>query len=177
MEYSEAIESGEIEAYVQSICALVGDREPIEVMAETPDALRSATQGLAVEILRQSEQEGKWSVLQVVRHLADVEISIGFRLRKIMAEPGCSLPAIDQDAWATTFNYNAGTLRQAIDDFEAVRKINLRLLRNTDASLFERSGIHAERGEESAARTIALYAGHDLYHLAQIERIKMAILH
>ncbi len=176
MGYSEAIASGKIEAYIQSICALVGDREPIDVMAETTEALRRVTRGLADDVLRQPEQEGKWSVLQVVRHLGDAEIAIGFRFRKIMAEPGCSIPAIDQDAWASTFAYNTGTLHQAIDDFEAVRKINLRLLRNTDPALLARFGIHEERGEESVARAIALYAGHDLYHLAQIERIKEALL-
>ena len=176
MRYSEAIASGEIEAYVQSICALVGDRDPIEVMAQTPGAIRRATQDLADDAIRKPEQEGKWSILQVVRHLADVEIVIGFRLRKIMAEPESALPTIDQDSWSDTFQYNTGTLHQAIDDFEAVREINVRLLRNTDPSLFLRFGFHEERGKESAERTIALYAGHDLYHLSQIERIKEAIL-
>lgn len=177
MKYSEAVASGEFETYVQSICALTGDRNPIEVMSKTPDAIRHATQDLADKVIQQPEQEGKWSVLQVVRHLGDAEIAIGFRFRKIMAEPGCNLSAIDQDAWSNTFQYNTGTLHQAIDDFEAVRKVNVRLLQNTDPSLFERFGFHEERGEESAARTLALYAGHDLYHLAQIERIKDAVLH
>lgn len=145
-------------------------------MTETPDAIRRATDNLADNVVRQPERNGKWSILQVVRHLGDAEIAIGFRFRKIMAELGCSLPAIDQDAWSDTFRYNTGTLRQAIDDFEAVRRINVRLLQNTDPSLFERFGIHEERGEETAARTIALYAGHDLYHLSQIERIKEAVL-
>lgn len=56
-----------------------------------------------------------------------------------------------------------------------LRQANLRLLTRASDGDLTRVGVHAERGDESVAHLIRLYAGHDLLHLKQIERIRRAV--
>src|SRR5262245_19500034 len=84
-------------AYVRSIVALVGDRDPLEVQARLAQDLRAAVAGLSPEQLRRPEAPGKWSILDVVRHLADSEVVFGWRLRQVIAQDRPTITGFDQD--------------------------------------------------------------------------------
>ncbi len=73
-------------AYVNAVLELVGDRDPLEVLRETPEALRVAIVGLPLDKLRQPEREGKWSIVHVLQHLADADIVWAWRMRLILAQ-------------------------------------------------------------------------------------------
>ena len=107
--------------------------------------------------------------------LADVEIVLGFRYRIVLGEDDAAIPAIDQDAWATNRKYGEANLAIALDDFGAVRNVNLRLLRSLNSDQWARSGMHAPRGKETMESMVRLYAADDLYHLFQIDRIRQAV--
>ena len=172
---ASALSRGDSPDYIGAILKFLGDREPLEVFAATDTHLREATKDLSGTHLRQPEKPGKWSILQVVQHLADAEIMLGLRYRKVLAEPGQPYPAIDQDAWVKELGYNERNLDDALDDFAALRKINLRLLRDLTDEQWQRHGIHEQRGKETLKDMVRLYAAHDCYHLYQIDRIKTAI--
>ncbi len=163
------------QAYVAALFEILGGRDPIETMAATPAALREATAGLTDDAARRPEADGKWSVQQVVRHLADSELVYGYRVRLIVAADRPAIPGYDQDAWATLLGYHDGTLAAALDDVTAMREMNIRWLRSRTDEEMARVGIHSERGEESVIHNARLLAGHDLVHLRQIERIRKAI--
>lgn len=165
---------GDSAAYIDAIIAYLGDRDPLETLADTPAALHEATGGLNDTDLRRPEAEGKWSVIEVVRHLADVELVLGFRYRTSAADPGKPVPSIDQDAWARELLYSSADLDETLNDFERVRAINLAFLRRLPDDYWERYALHSDRGRESVADMVRLYAAHDCYHLKQIERIKQA---
>jgi hypothetical protein len=162
------------QAYVASLLAVLGDRDPLEVMAATPAALREATAGLDAAAARAPEAEGKWSVQEVVRHLADSEIVYGYRIRLIVAAERPAIPGYDQDAWAQRLGYLDGPLDEALADHAAMRAMNLRWLRARTPAELARTGLHSERGEESVAHIARLLAAHDLVHLRQIARIRGA---
>jgi uncharacterized damage-inducible protein DinB len=164
-----------VQAYVDSLFQALGDREPLEVLAETPAALQRAVAGLTPEQEGTPEAPGKWSVRQVVQHLADSELVGGFRFRMVLAHESPELPAYDQDLWAGRLRYAEADLPTALEDFAFLRALNLRLLRRATPDDLRRVMRHAERGDEPLARMIALYAGHDLKHRAQIRRIRQAI--
>ena len=113
--------------------------------------------------------------MEVLQHLADVEIVLGFRYRKALAEPGQPVPAIDQDAWVKELDYNSRNLSETLDDFATLRKINLRLLGGLTEERLQCYSIHEQRGRETLEHMVRLYAAHDCYHLYQIDRIKTAI--
>jgi hypothetical protein len=62
-----------------------------------------------------------------------------------------------------------------MDQIRALRRSNLRLLRSLSPEELRRSGVHAERGEESVEHLLRLYAGHDLVHRRQLERIRAGL--
>lgn len=165
----------EAEAYIRAVLGLLGDRDPLTVLAETPRALRAIVDEVAESELGAPEAEGKWSVRQVFRHLADSEIVWGWRLRLVLAHDRPELSGYDQDAWADRLRYGRADVGETLAEFEALRRGHLRLLGGVAPGDLDRIGLHVERGEESVRHMIRLCAGHDLLHLRQIERIRQAI--
>ena len=158
-------------AYTTAVLNLLGDRDPMRVLHDTSVALREALVGLSDPQMAQPEAPGKWSIRQVLQHLADSELVWGYRLRLVLAQDRPPLTGYDQDRWAQRLHYDEADVETALDDFAVLRRANLRLLEHASIDDLARVGVHAERGEEGVSHMIRLYAGHDLLHLAQLERI------
>ena len=163
-------------AYVAAVLDLVGDRDPLSVMRETIDVLPQAIAGLSPQQLRQPERPGKWSIAQVLQHLADSEIVTAWRIRLILAQDRPPLTGYDQDLWADRLGYADADPRAALDLFTVVRRANLRLHERATPGDLNRVGLHVERGEESIGHLRRLAAGHDLLHRRQIERIRQTVV-
>jgi hypothetical protein len=161
--------------YVQSLFDVLGDRDPIEVQSQLAVSIERAIAGLSLAQLRQPEKPGKWSVIEVVQHLADSEIVTGYRIRMILASDTPDIQAFDQDAWARRLRYAEAPLPEALAQIRVLRGRSLVLLRGLRPDEWERAGMHSERGRESVRHITKLQAGHDLVHLRQITRIKLAI--
>ena len=163
------------EAYVAAVLDLVGDKDPIAVLRATPGALRGAIEGLTIQQLRTPERPRKWSIVAVLQHLADAEVVWAWRMRLILAQDRPVLTGYDQDRWADRLGYADADPAQALEEFTVLRRGNLRLLERATADDLRRVGVHAERGEESVEHLRRLFAGHDLLHLRQIERIRVSL--
>lgn len=164
------------EEYVRAVLDLLGSRDPFAVLETTPDALSAVVAGTPDAQLALPEKDGKWSIRHVLRHLADSEIVWAFRLRMVLAQDGPTLTGYDQDAWAERLAYADSDPAESVTEFTVLRRSNLMVLRRASDSDLKRVGVHAERGEETLQRMIQLYAGHDLLHLRQVERIRAAVL-
>jgi uncharacterized damage-inducible protein DinB len=162
-------------AYVTAILELLGDREPMAVLREMPSALPRAIEGLSPQQLRRPERQGKWSIGQILQHLADSEVVWAWRMRLILAQDRPPLTGYDQDLWAERLHYDEADPSDAMDLFMVLRRGNLRLLERASPADLKRVGVHVERGEESLEHLRRLYAGHDLLHLRQIERVRRAV--
>lgn len=163
------------EAYTRAILDLLGSRDPLEVLERTGESLDSAIAGLSDSEMATPERPSKWSVRQVLRHLADSEIVWAYRLRMVLAQDRPPLTGYDQDAWAERLGYAESDPAESLEEFAVVRRGNLGILKRASTADLERVGLHAERGEETLGQMIRLYAGHDLLHLRQIERIRAAV--
>ena len=157
--------------YAQAILELVGGREPLSILRETPAAAARAIEGLTRAQIRTPEAAGKWSIAQVLQHLADSDLVWGWRMRLILAQDRPPITGYDQDQWADRLHYAETDPALALDQLRVLRRSNLALLEHATPEDLKRVGVHGERGEESAGYMIGLYAGHDLLHLRQIERI------
>ncbi|HET7220732.1 MAG TPA: DinB family protein [Vicinamibacterales bacterium] len=162
-------------AYTNAVLELLGSQDPATVLRATPNALQRAIGGLDPKLLRQPEKPGKWSIGHVLRHLADAEVVWGWRLRLILAQDRPPLTGYDQDAWADRLHYDEADPGDSLQTFNVLRRDNLRLVERAAPEDLKRVGVHAERGEESVEHLRRLYAGHDLLHLRQIERIRQTV--
>lgn len=158
-------------SYSDSLLATLGDRDPFEVLAELAPWVAGRTAGLDEAALRRPEAPGRWSVIEVVQHLADTELAYGYRVRMVLTHDAWPVEAFDRDGWARELRYREVPLAGALDQLRALREANLRLYRSLDHAQLSRTGMHAERGPESIATWIRLLAGHDLVHRRQIDRI------
>ena len=154
--------------------ALGGD-DAVVSMAEAPDRLRRLIRGLTERQLAMRPAPGKWSIREIVAHLADNEVVLGSRYRFIAAMDRPPLPGYDQDAFVANLGVSKATTADLLDDFAMARAVNIGLLDRVGAAAWDRVGIHAERGEESLGRLVTMYAGHDRIHLAQIETIRTGL--
>jgi DinB superfamily len=156
---------------VRALLDLLGPRGPLEVMAELFPWLDGRLRGIPQAVLRKPEASGKWSVIQVVQHLADSDLVAGYRIRMIVGEDRPPLPGYDQDRWASEFQYHQVPLAAALEQLRSLRTANLRLWSRLTPVQLERVGIHSERGPESAGHLLRLMGAHDLVHRRQIDRI------
>ena len=123
------------------------------------------------EQLSRRSEPGKWSITEILAHLVDTEIVVSWRMRMVIGQSGVPIQAVDQDVWAQTFDYPRHDPPVSLETFRVLRDNNLRMLRALPQHLWENYGIHSERGKETLADIIRMYAGHDLNHLEQAERI------
>jgi uncharacterized damage-inducible protein DinB len=161
--------------YVSAVLELLGDREPIAVLRETTSALPRAIEGLSPSQLRRPEQPGKWSIGQILPHLADSEVVWAWRMRLILAQDRPRLTGYDQDLWADRLHYDQDDPLEALELFAVLRRANLRIVERASSADLKRVGVHVERGEESLEHLLRLHAGHDLLHLRQIERVRHVV--
>jgi hypothetical protein len=112
----------------------------------------------------------------VVQHLADSDLVGGFRFRMVLAHDRPPLTGYDQDLWASRLGYRDVDVRDAFDQFSALRRANLRIWQRLSPADLASVGMHGERGEESLEHMRRLYAGHDILHLRQLERIRAALV-
>lgn len=161
-------------AYAGAILELLGRRDPLVVLRETPATLERAVAGVSDDALRRAEAPGKWSIVQVLQHFADSDLVWAWRLRLILAHDRPTITGYDQDLWADRLHYADADPRDALQMFSMLRGANVRLLERATADDMARVGVHSERGEESVGHLCRLYAGHDLLHLNQIARIRAA---
>jgi uncharacterized damage-inducible protein DinB len=162
-------------AYTAAVLGLVGDADPFAILEHTKTSLDQALAGLTREQLGRPEAAGKWSIAAVVQHLADSEIVWAWRLRMVLAQDRPEIAGYDQDAWADRLAYNKAEVEHALVQFDVLREANLRLLRRCSQADLDRIGRHTERGDESVGHMVRLYAGHDLLHRRQIDRIRRAV--
>jgi uncharacterized damage-inducible protein DinB len=157
--------------YVRRILGYVEGKDPMEVLGTTAGRLRALVRDTPPERLGRRPAPEKWSVAQIIAHLADSEIVGSYRLRLILAHDGVAVQPFDQEEWARNLRYEATDPLESVELFDVTRAANLRLLRRVDPRRHDNYGMHAERGRETVTHLIRLYAGHDLNHLGQIERI------
>lgn len=135
-----------------------------------PARLNAALASVPPEAMKWRPGEGKWSVHEVVCHLADSESNGAQRIRYLTAEERPLIVGYDQEKWARVFDYHSAPLEPAIAVVESVRANTAALLKRLPESAWSATGEHTESGRYSAEDWLAIYAEHLEKHSGQIER-------
>jgi uncharacterized damage-inducible protein DinB len=147
----------------------LGDQEPLEVLAATAEKLTALAGKIGPQKIETSPEPGKWSAREILCHLADCEIAFGFRLRQTLAEDNHTIQPFDQEKWAEP--YASLSADEALAAFAAVRRWNRLLIEGALTEFATKPVTHPERGTMTFATVVETMAGHDLNHMAQLERI------
>jgi hypothetical protein len=160
-----------VQQYMQRINGYMEGKQPLAVQAATAKKLERLIKGVPAGKLRKRPAPDKWSVSEILAHLADAEIVGGFRMRLILGAPGTPVAAFDQDSWVTSGHYEKRDPRKSLALFRTIREANLALLKSLKPEQWKHYGMHAERGQETMEHIVRMFAGHDINHLQQVERI------
>jgi hypothetical protein len=158
--------------YTQRILSYIEGKEPLAVQTATAERLAQLIEGVSTSELRRRSAPDKWSVSEIIAHLADGEIVGGFRVRFILGSPGSPVVAYDQDKWVTSGHYDKRDPQKSVELFRVLREANLALLESLQPEQWKQYGMHSERGKESIEHIAGMFAGHDGNHLQQIEKIR-----
>ena len=144
-------------------------KPPLEVIRRTAATLQALVMIADAGRLTRQPAPGKWSVREILCHLADCELVFGFRLRQIVAEDNPTIQPFDQDKWAK--DYAKMDASQALSVFSAFRDWNLAFIRAVGPAALQRKVTHPERGAMTFQTILETMGGHDINHLKQVESL------
>ena len=145
----------------------------LDTAEKNPEQVARAVMGLPTKVLQYKPAPNKWSVQEILAHLADSELVYGYRLRQAIADKEPTFAPIDQDAWAANLGYMEPTTPELIALYSLLRRANLRVLRRLKPADLEKSGFHPEhKCQITVAELVQNLAKHGASHLEQIERLK-----
>lgn len=140
---------------------------------KSPKEIAMAVAGLPETVLRFKPSPEKWSILEILGHLADIEIVYAYRLRQMLADEKPVIAPMDQDAWARNLDYLDTPAPELVAAYGLNRHRTLRLIGRLKPSDLERSAHHPELNRAVTVREmVEKLSGHGANHLEQIEGLK-----
>ena len=144
-------------------------RDVVEILRATPAELQQLIGGKTVEQMDAPTAPGKWSLREILAHLADCELVWAWRIRQALETPGAMVAAFDQDVWAT--RYAAYSAELSLRTFLSLREWNLAVLTTVTAQERRNELTHPERGTFPLQELLEMIAGHDLNHLVRLRAL------
>ncbi len=157
--------------YINRILSYGKGKDPLRVLRATPASMARMMKGKSLATLKRRPRRRAWSASEIITHLAECEIVFAYRLRKVLERSGTPIQAFGQDDWQKNAGYLHVRPALALELFSVLRKSNLALLTSIPKKKWRRYGIHAERGKETIRRIVEMFAGHDINHLRQLQRL------
>jgi uncharacterized damage-inducible protein DinB len=154
--------------YTQRILSYLEAKKPLEILAATPRQIARMVKGVSKKALSKRPASDKWSVTEILAHLADSEVVMGYRIRHILGASGSAIQSFDQNAWAKVSDYAKHHPALSLEALRINRERLVRLLKGLPKEHWDFHGIHSERGRETVTRMVEMLAGHDINHLKQI---------
>jgi hypothetical protein len=148
-------------------------KKHLEAAEKSPKQIAAAVSGLSDKVLRFKPAPDKWCILEVLGHLADIEVVYAYRLRQMLADKKPVIAPMDQDDWARNLGYTQTPPAEMIALYGLNRHANLQLLRRLKPGDLEKGAFHPElQHNVTVAEYVEKLGTHGASHLEQIERLK-----
>ena len=147
----------------------------IDGYATGPQLLRQAVKGMSREQLIARPVAGKWSMLEVVCHIADFDIVGGDRIKRVIAENKPTLPDGDETLFAARLAYHQRDLEEEMHVIGAIRSQVARILRTLGDEDFARTGNHTAAGPLTLQQLVERMANHIPHHIKFIAEKRKAL--
>jgi len=148
-------------------------KKHLDAAEKSPKQIAAAVLGLPDETLRFKPSPDKWCILEVLGHLADIEIVYAHRFRQMLADKQPVIAPMDQDAWAQNLGYMETPAPELVALYGLNRHHNVQLLRRLKPGDLKKSAYHPElKHDVTVADYVERLGTHGANHLQQIERLK-----
>jgi hypothetical protein len=148
-------------------------KQHLEAAEKSPKQIAAAVSGVPDKVLRYKPSPEKWCILEILSHLADMEVLYAYRIRQMLADKQPVLAVIDQDDWARHLGYMDTPAPESVALYGLNRHANLQLLKRLKPGDLEKSAYHPElKKQVNVARYVEMMGGHGVNHLQQIEKLK-----
>lgn len=137
-----------------------------------PGDLIASVDGLSARDLDRRPASKKWTIRQQVHHLADAELNLVCRMKKIIAEDNPLLIAFDQTKWADSLIYSVTDVENSVALLYTLRASMTPILKSLKDKDFSRTGIHNENGKVTLMGILEHTVEHFEHHLSEIEKTK-----
>jgi hypothetical protein len=159
------------EEYRARLAAYVEGKDPLAMQRQAPRTLAELIDGIVETRIRLRPAPGKWSVTEILAHLAEDELTSTWRYRQMLEYDGPELHGFDQEMWARVGDYASWNAHEALEMFRLLREANLRMFAQLTPEQWQRHGVHAERGKLTVQDLCRHMAAHDMNHIDQVRRI------
>jgi uncharacterized damage-inducible protein DinB len=159
------------EQYKSRLAAYAEGKDAIEMQRQAPRTLAQLIEGVAKATLSLRPAPGRWSVTEILAHMAEDELSSTWRYRQILEHDDPELLGFDQEMWARLGDYASWKPQEALEMFRLLREANLRMFAKLTPEQWQRNGLHAQRGKLTVQELCRHMATHDINHIDQIRRI------
>jgi len=148
-------------------------KKHLDAAEKSPKQIAAAVLGLPDKTLRYKPSPDKWCILEVLGHLADIEIVYAHRFRQMLADRKPVIAPMDQDAWAQNLGYTETPVPELVALYGLNRHHTVQLLRRLKSGDLGKSAYHPElKHDVTVAEYVEKMATHGANHLQQIERLK-----
>jgi len=145
----------------------------LDAAEKSPKQIAAAVSGLSDKVLRYKPSPEKWCILEILAHLADIEIVYAYRIRQMLADVNPVIAPMDQDAWAKNLGYTKESAPELVAAYGLSRHRTVQLLRRCRPADLQKSAFHPEiKAAVTVAEMIERMASHGSNHLQQIDRLK-----
>jgi hypothetical protein len=118
----------------------------------------------------------RWSIHEIMVHLADSEANSYIRCRRFIAEPGAAVMAYDENRWADLLNYHGQDPEEALELFGLLRRMSHRLIKELPDAAWSNTVDHPENGIMTMDDWLSIYANHVPDHIRQMRATHAAWL-
>jgi hypothetical protein len=159
------------EQYKARFETYVAGKDPVAMQRDAPTMLARLIERASESKLARRPSPEKWSVTEILAHLAEDELASSWRYRQMLEHDGVELLGFDQNLWASVGDYASWTAADGLAMFRLLREANLRMFANLRPGQWECYGVHAERGKLTVRELCGHMAAHDINHIEQVRRI------
>jgi DinB superfamily len=142
----------------------------LESFGRAPMLLAAALRQLPKRMWLYKPAPDRWSIHQIIVHLADSEASSYLRCRYLIADPGIAIPEFDPEKWASMLGYFHQSTREALEIIRRLRRVTYNLLARLPESVWLHTPEDSERGAMSLDEWIRRQERHIPHHIDQIKQ-------